>query len=304
MSNDTTPEPVRQPVPQDWQHHRLYAGVKEAVSHLPSHFRTETVISGIIATDLFTLGAVLNATIEEQVVNTLNSTRTIWDEEGQYDAYSFVRQSQTFPDVLLRKHGSSEVIVGLELKSWYLLAKEGEPSFRFTVTPAACNPQDLIVIVPWALSNVISGTPRVFAPYVESARFAAQFRNHHWRNIRKSEMDTSIRIATGVGPYPIKSDAISDVPAADTGKNFGRFARTGIMDEYLEEARNSRLCGIAAEHWRAFFAAFQDQKSPDLIKQDIQRLVKRLSVSLSPAESPALDHVQKILTELESLLLG
>ena len=30
--------------------------------------------------------------------------------------------------------------MGIELKGWYVLAKEREPSFRQKVTPAACSP--------------------------------------------------------------------------------------------------------------------------------------------------------------------
>ena len=51
--------------------------------------------------------------------------------------------------------------------------KEGEPSFRFTVSPTVCNPQDLMVVVPWVLSNVLSGSPEVFVPYIKSAKYIA-----------------------------------------------------------------------------------------------------------------------------------
>ena len=64
------------------------------------YFRTETHIAGILATDLHTLNTVLAATIEEQVVRTLNNIRTSWDPDGRYALYSFVRQPQTFPDVV------------------------------------------------------------------------------------------------------------------------------------------------------------------------------------------------------------
>jgi hypothetical protein len=49
--------------------------------------------------------------------------------------------------------------MGIELKGWYVLAKEKEPSFRYKVTLTVCAPADLLVVVPWALSNVISGRP-------------------------------------------------------------------------------------------------------------------------------------------------
>ena len=63
------PAPVRELPAEDWEHYQLYKDVREAVSCLPIYFRTETQISGIMATDLHTLNTVLGATIEEQVVN-------------------------------------------------------------------------------------------------------------------------------------------------------------------------------------------------------------------------------------------
>ncbi len=109
------------PQPDD-EHFQLYKGVREAISSLPIYFRTETHISGIMATDLHTLNTVLGATIEEQVVRTLNLIRNTWDPDESYSLYSFVRQAQTFPDVLLRKTSTDEILLGIELKGWYLLA--------------------------------------------------------------------------------------------------------------------------------------------------------------------------------------
>ncbi len=78
------------------------------------------------------------------------------------------------------------------LKGWYLLAKEAEPSLRFQVTEIACADQDLLVVVPWVLDNVISGSPILFEPFVESARFAAAHRNHHSRYVRQTALSTEI----------------------------------------------------------------------------------------------------------------
>src|SRR5580658_3324860 len=125
------PPPERELPEASWEHFALYQSVREAIATMPVYFRTETHISGILATDLHTLNTVLGATIEEQVVRTLNLIRRTWDPDGRYALYSFVRQPQTFPDVRLKKVGSEETLLGLELKGWYLLAKEAEPSLRF-----------------------------------------------------------------------------------------------------------------------------------------------------------------------------
>ena len=210
------------------EHYQLYRDVREAISSLPVYFRTETHISGIMATDLHTLNTVLGATIEEQVVRTLNLIRNTWDPHENYALYSFVRQAQTFPDVLLRRTSTGEILLGIELKGWYLLAKEAEPSLRFQVTAAACAKRDLIAVVPWVLGNVISGSPILFEPFVESAKYVADYRNYHWQHVRKTKQDTRLEIPIGVDPYPSKADQILDRPHSDGGGNFGRLARTGM----------------------------------------------------------------------------
>jgi hypothetical protein len=297
--------PPRESPPADWSHLALHRHVREALFSLPLHFRTQTNIEGISAVDIFTLNAALGATIETQVVNTLNLMRPIWDPANAYRQYAFVRQAQTFPDVLLRRmtetpDDPADVLLGMELKGWYLLAKEAEPSFRFAVTRSACAPADLIVVVPWALSNVISGAPMIFSPYVESARYAADYRNYHWQHLREAKDIAAITTPTGVHPYPRKSDRIADVPASDRGGNFGRYARTGLMDDYLTRAKAELLAGIRAEYWLSFFKLFQDQRDPVVIRQEIERLRGRIE-SL-PANIGRADNALAILHALEALI--
>lgn len=259
-----------------------------------------------MATDIHTLNAALGAAIEQQVAESLNSLRRLWDPDDRYRLCRFVRQSQTFPDVLLQTFdpatSRSKPLMGIELKGWYLLAKEGEPSFRYTVTPAVCAPQDLVVVVPWVLSNVISGSPRVFDPYVESARYAAEYRNYHWQHIRKAKSDPKIRLAAARTSYPAKSDAISDKPTSDSGGNFGRLARSGIMDEYMAAALRQPLCGIEARHWRAFFRIFQDspQSADQLDKIDALRT--QLEQRLTDDDSSVLAELHRILDAVSVIL--
>ncbi len=275
--------------------------MREAISSLPIYFRTETHISGIIATDLHTLNSVLGATIEEQVVRTLNLLRNTWDSREKYALYMFVRQAQTFPDVLLRKTSTDEILLGIELKGWYLLAKEAEPSLRFQATSAACAQRDLIVVVPWVLGNVISGSPILFEPFIESAKYAADYRNYHWRWIRQTKHDTGVEIAKGVAPYPSKSDQILDKPHSDGGGNFGRLARTGMMDSYKQKLEEFPLCGIKTMYWRCFLKAFQESATDAQARSALERLreqVKRATDIPSPKAQSAL----AIIAELERLL--
>ena len=302
MTKNVTPiTPPRVLPGLDDDHYQLYKDVREAISSLPIYFRTETHISGIMATDLHTLNTVLGATIEEQVVRTLNLIRNTWDQDEKYALYSFVRQAQTFPDVLLRKTSTNEILLGIELKGWYLLAKEAEPSLRFQATSAACAQRDLIVVVPWVLGNVISGSPILFEPFVESAKYAADYRNYHWQSIRETKQDRGIEIPKNVGPYPSKADQILDKPRSDGGGNFGRLARTGMMDSYMQKLNEVQLCGIKTIYWRQFLKAFQESTTDAEARLALERLRQRIQQT-ADIPSPKAQSALAIIAELERLL--
>lgn len=72
---------------------------------------------------------------------------------------------------LLHQQVNLIFIFGIEMKSWYLLSKEGEPSLRYGVSEQVPTLQDLLVVVPWVLSNVLSGVPVVYEPYIAPARY-------------------------------------------------------------------------------------------------------------------------------------
>lgn len=240
--------------PTEWEHYELWNRVREAVLALPFHFKSRTVIEGMLATDIFTLNSALGATIEEQVVATLNALRPVWDPDKKYQSYGFVRQPQTFPDVLLiRKTNGQDILLGIELKGWYVLSKEGEPSFRFRTSAKACNPWDLIVIVPWALSNVLAGSPLVYPAFVDFARYSAEQRNHYWEHERTTKGKRGVVLASGATVYPSKLAKISDAAESDSGGNFGRLARYGVMKEFVDSTMAAPLCGVPANQWLQFF---------------------------------------------------
>jgi hypothetical protein len=294
-------EPEQHQPDKTWKHFKLFQKVKSALLSLPIHFDTETYIEGISAADIFTLNSALGATIENQVVNTLNQMRSIWDPDGNYALYNFKRQSQTFPDVLF-KGQNGDIIMGIELKGWYLLSKEGEPSFRYQVTPAACTKQDLLVVVPWALKNIISGSPQVFLPYVIPAKYAAELRNYHWTHKRIARTDPNIDSPQGISPYPSKTDQILDRPRSDAGGNFGRYARTGIMDDFVTKAKHEPLCGIPAEYWLHFFKIFVEQRDGEAIKDHIEKLRKKVETIKEEEQSDKKVSLQIILDNIENLM--
>ena len=57
-------------------------------------------------------------------------------------------------------------------------------------------------------------------------------------------------VSNGMG----RKDRFLDRPVSDRGNNFGRLARTGLMNDYIEEMLELPLAGIAAKKWIRFFA--------------------------------------------------
>ena len=291
-----TPAPVRKELDAaKWPHGELLRRVRAALLALPAHFRAETNIEGVAAPDLFTLNTMLGATIEDQVVAALNRMRQAWDPDGEYAHAGFVRQAQTFPDVRLEA-GADQPIMGIELKGWYLLSKEKEPSFRYRVTPDACADQDLLVVAPWALKNVLSGAPTVFRPFVEFARYAAEKRNHYWENERETRGDRRIVRAEGVRPYPAKTDRIDDVPVKDAG-NFGRIARCGVMDDFIKEALERDLRGIPAKFWLEFIKTFAENRDASQVSDAMERLRKKIREEHKGADPNLVERILDILQQ-------
>lgn len=119
----------------------------------------------------------------------------------------------------------------------------------------------------------------VYAPYIEQARYAAEYRNWWWET-RRETRDTSeqrkISIPQGnVRPYPDPKTPIADRAVKDRGSNFGRMARlAGLMDDYTESMRDQHVAGIPAEHWISFFRLHAETKDAGAI---MKHLTKELS---------------------------
>ncbi len=200
----------------------LFGGISAALAALPVYFDFDNPIMGINATDLHSLSNLMGAAIENQVVETLHAIRTVWDQERRWAEFSFVRSAQAFPDVRLirRTETGTETIFGIELKGWFLLAKEGVPSMRFQVSPAACEPWDIVCVVPWYLSSVVSGKPQIALPWIEQARYAACWRDHWWQRLRATKDAMSERALIppqNATPYPSKADLVPTGSLAGVG---------------------------------------------------------------------------------------
>lgn len=251
---------------------QLQKRLRAVLIGLPAFFEFNNHVAGVEATDLHALNTLLGASIEGQVVKALNQQRGLWDPEDEWLGYTFERQSQRFPDVLLTRKGGEtgpDIALGIELKGWFLLAKEGVPSFRFGTTPAACAAHDLLVVVPWYLDNVLSGSPAAAEPFVVSARWAAEYRNYYWQHMRRVRpgVDVSITIPADAHPYPGRDVNTWDKPGYDGGGNFGRVARvSGLMDEFVTASNNLEVLGITVGDWNWFLRIHSDQADPEQVR--------------------------------------
>ena len=279
--------PNRPELPDEHRIRALVADLRTALAALPGHFDSETHIEGIDATDLFGLNSLLGSTIELQVVNSLNKLRHVWDPAQNWSGYRFVRSAQTFPDVRLisqTDNGRTHTALGIELKGWYLLSKEGEPSFRYTVTPSACAPQDLLVVIPWHLKNILAGKPVVHRPYIEHAHYVAEYRNWWWANERKSRDSEALKQVNSPDPapgfYPDPGEKTSDNPMKDGGSNFGRIARIPhLMDNYTADLHRQPVAGIPAGHWLKFFQMHAESRNSDDILRQLSRQLDQTGYS-------------------------
>lgn len=290
---------------EQWTHIELYKAVYETLFALPGFFKSDLRITGVLATDLYTFNSALGATIENQIVDALNELREEWDRENRYRTYRFVRQAQRFPDVILK--GSTpgkenDVILGIELKGWYALAKEREPSFRFVASPSVCAPWDLLCVFPWALSEVVSGTPQLFNPYVTGANYAAEYRNWYWQHGMSGRSDKTINFANLNQFYPASKSEMNDQPVSDSGNNFGRLARYGIMDEYMSQLRREKLSGIPLDAWQKFLSFFKEERQEENISRDIDRLLAEVGKATPILSTEELTQIRENVSHIFSIL--
>lgn len=279
---------------------------KVALPSLVDFFDFEHQIGGIRATDLFSLNSLMGATIEDQVVSTLNRHRETWDN-GDWSGYTFRRSAQAFPDVrLTHRSNPDDIKIGIELKSWFLLSKEGVPSMRFSPHPDACAPLDMVCVIPWHLSNVVCGVPKIAEPWIQQAKFAAEWSMFFWTYLRKTDNPQTLsqRSFKEIGPcspYPKKSDSISLHPKNDSGSNYGRLPRYHpIMDDFCEQALQTEILGIPAEDWRYFLQIHTETVTIDEVRK---KLSSKYEIDSSASNSQILDVLLKIIDELPENLV-
>ncbi len=269
-------------LPTDDERTKLREGVIHALEAVPMHFSSTINIEGLSAIDLFSLNTLLGGAIETQTVATLNAMRSIWDPEGRWVNYEFKRYAESFPDVRLERNNGDKPLIGIELKGWYLLAKECEPSFRFRASADAMTIWDIIAVFPWSLSNVISGSPMLKRPYIEQAKYAADMRTYYWEHRSATAQQVQ---HPGTHPYPEAGSSYSDIVNDDAGGNFGRIARVnGLMDSWVNETLTIPLAGIDARWWIQFFKLFAERSNEEVARKRFATLARNMHQSTEWAD--------------------
>jgi len=292
-------KPTRPALDPSDKHTVLQKNVKNALLALPGYFEFNNPISGVNATDLFNLNSLLGAGIEVEVVRTLNRLREVWDPDDTWAGYRFERSSQAFPDVRLVRP-DEPIAIGVELKGWWLLSKEGVPSMRYQVAPAACAPHDLICVVPWHLNNAVAGVAAVSEPWIESARYAAEYRDYWWQYVRSAKGKSGISYPPDAHPYPKKADLVVANPEEDGGGNFGRLPRSKpLMDEFIERSMAQEILGIPVADWVAFLKLHSDTSSPEDISAALETQLESRIGAVAPE---AAEKLLSLLEEIGTLL--
>lgn len=284
-------------VADGWEHAALLKRVQACLYLLPDTFRVDVQLPTIPASDLAAANTLLGSTIEDHIPIALNRMRDLWDRDNDYPGYVFRRQPQTFPDVIFVRQTADTVsapLFGIEVKGWYLLSKEKEPSFRLTVSRQYCSTCDMAVVVPWALSSGVSGTVKLFKPLVIGTKHAARIRNEYWE-IKGRKVNYLKEPSNGWIPYPTGRTEINDAAVRDKGKNFGRIARTGVWDKDIELLLDTEtISGIPLKGWHYFLKQFSSGKNPAPAVEKLRRYYEKTK--------PDMGNLSEVTEALDALL--
>ena len=139
--------------------------------------------------------------------------------------------------------------------------------------------------------------PKLAEPYVELARYVAEYRNHHWEHVMSHKKSPRVITSSFRHPYPSKTDEILDKAEDDAGRNFGRIARTRLMDTFCEAAGERLLSGIPARYWRQFFKTFTETATVETIETMLDRFAEDISRTWN-ADHPDHDKVIAVLRQV------
>ena len=72
----------------------------------------------------------------------------------------------------------------------------------------------------------------------------------------------------------------SDKAENDKGNNFGRIARSGLLDDYLSKIKLQDYIGIRVVHWMKFFKAMSENRTSNEIDKQLESILSNIQVDL------------------------
>lgn len=128
----------------------------------------------------------LSSNIEVEVEKCLNTNRSIWNKDMEFDDYEFATKKKGYPDIIFRNN-KGKYTAGVEVKAWNILdpVRPANDWGRIMCAQETDNSNDILVMVPWFLEGVIRGKIMILDPFVmkvqevcaqiENKNFAPQF---------------------------------------------------------------------------------------------------------------------------------
>jgi hypothetical protein len=143
----------------------------------------------------------------------------------------------------------------------------------------------------------MSGTPVTSEPWVASARYAAELRNHWWQHVRETKHPRGIIHPADVQPYPAKDMNTVDVPEYDGGGNFGRLPRVvGLMTDFVAAAKAQEALGIPISDWISFLQLHSENNDPEATTEYLLQELR------SGTWARSVEDAQQVLLHLKELV--
>ena len=130
--------------------------------------------------------------------------------------------------------------------------------------------------------------------------YAAEYRNWYWQHEKRGS--SALKLSGASHHYPAKSDPISDEAIGDSGGNFGRIARTNMMDGFKRRLFIEELSGIPIEAWIRFLAIFSQNTTYETIVAELDRMTAAYAKKRPSLSNEAAERIKANLAEIVDLL--
>lgn len=77
----------------------------------------------------------------------------------------------------------------------------------------------------------------------------------------------------------------SDKAENDKGNNFGRIARSGLLDDYLSKIKGQDYLGIRVVHWMKFFKAMSENRTSNEIDKQLEGILANIQADLKISQN-------------------